>query len=412
MTTQSVNDVTVLRDLVRRYTAICNSGEQHRRRDAWRAHNSFHGGRPLIYARAFAWHELDASRCVCEDALLREVENGVRQQIYWASLEDDAVFEPWLTINAAHVMPREGEWGLPIRWIQGADPRGAKALDPPIKQPEDAERMTVPKHEIDEAETERRANKLRDAVGDLITVHVERATAYRHWNGDISTQLARLRGFDQFVVDMMERPEWLHGVLAFMRDGILKAQDECERAGDWTLSAHANQAMPYAEELDDPAPDGKPVKRSALWYFSASQETTMLGPARFEEFMWQYQRPIMERFGLSAYGCCEDLTLKIPVLRQLPNLRRVAVSPMADVARCAELLGTDYIISYRPSPSDMVGYDFDPARIRRILKRDLEACRGMHTDITLKDVETVQNDPRRVRDWVKITRAVIDEVWR
>ena len=31
-------------------------------------------------------------------------------------------------------------------------------------------------------------------------------------------------------------------------------------------------------------------------------------------------------------------------------------------------------------------------------------------DITLKDVETVQGDPTRVREWVKLTRRVIDEV--
>ena len=51
-------------------------------------------------------------------------------------------------------------------------------------------------------------------------------------------------------------------------------------------------------------------------------------------------------------------------------------------------------------------------RIRRILRRDLEACRanGCCVDITLKDVETVQGDAERVRKWVATTRAVADEV--
>jgi hypothetical protein len=129
----------------------------------------------------------------------------------------------------------------------------------------------------------------------------------------------------------------------------------------------------------------------------------------FDKFMLQYQIPIMKPFGLAAYGCCEDLSLKIGALRRIPNLRRIAVAPMANVAKCAELIGTDYVISYRPSPSDMVGYDFDPDRIRRILRRDLHACRGQHVDITLKDVETVQGDPNRVRQWVKIARQTIDE---
>jgi hypothetical protein len=127
----------------------------------------------------------------------------------------------------------------------------------------------------------------------------------------------------------------------------------------------------------------------------------------FDEFMLQYQIPIVEKFGLAAYGCCEDLTHKIDVLRQIPNLRRIAVSPFANVERCAEQIGTEYVLSYRPSPADMVSYGFDPDRIRRILRHDLTACKGCHVDITLKDVETVQYDPERVRRWVEIARQVI-----
>jgi hypothetical protein len=195
-----------------------------------------------------------------------------------------------------------------------------------------------------------------------------------------------------------------------MRDGIMRTHAEAEQAGDWSLSVHENQAMPYAQELDDPAPNSGPVSRKGLWYYAASQETTGVGPKQFDEFMFQYQMPIMAPFGLVAYGCCEDLTQKIDVLRQLPNLRRIAVSPMANVARCAEQIGQDYVLSYRPSPADMVGYGFDSTRIQGILTRDLEACGDCHVDITLKDVETVQHDPERVRRWVGITREVIADV--
>ena len=99
------------------------------------------------------------------------------------------------------------------------------------------------------------------------------------------------------------------------------------------------------------------------------------------------------------------------MLRQVPNLRRIAIAPVADVARCAEQIEQDYVMSYRPSPTDMVGYGFDEDRIRGILKQDLEACRDSHVDITLKDVETVQSDPTRVGKWVEVTRQVIDEVF-
>jgi hypothetical protein len=199
--------------------------------------------------------------------------------------------------------------------------------------------------------------------------------------------------------------------MQFLSTGVLKAQHEAESAGDWCLGAHQNQAMPYAEELPDPAANVNGVSRGQLWCFMAAQEFTAVSPAMHEEFLLRYQLPILSKFGLTAYGCCEDLTNKIDMLRAIPNLRRIAVSPFANVARCAEQIGKDYVLSYRPSPADMVSYGFDPARIRAILTRDLQACRGCHTDITLKDVETVENDPDRVRHWVSLTREVVDAVW-
>ncbi|GAI58840.1 unnamed protein product [marine sediment metagenome] len=50
-----------------------------------------------------------------------------------------------------------------------------------------------------------------------------------------------------------------------------------------------------------------------------------------------------DKFGLVAYGCCEDLTYKVDMLRQIPNLRRIAVPPFADAAKCAEQIGRDYV---------------------------------------------------------------------
>ena len=138
----------------------------------------------------------------------------------------------------------------------------------------------------------------------------------------------------------------------------------------------------------------------------------LVSPEMHDEFMLQYQIPIMERFGLTAYGCCEDLTKKIDLLRKIPNLRRIAVSPMANVTKCAEQIGSDYVLSYRPSPADMVGYEFNPDKIKNILKNDLQACKlnGCIVDITLKDVETVQGDTERIKHWTQLAREVVEDM--
>jgi hypothetical protein len=400
-------DKACLRDLAGRYAEVCADPVQAERRDLWRRHNSLRRTRPPIYVRAFAWQEMPQAKCQCEDPFYRHYEDILRHALFWSALGDDSVFEPWIVVRAVH---RCYGWGVAATRHYSGEARGSFKLEYPIKEMADVERLRVPWHEIDEAKTAEAAQKLADAIGDILPVHVDRAPAYRMWSADLSTDLGFLRGIEHFMLDMADNPEWLHRLVKFMSDGVLKTHREAETAGDWSLLAHQNQAMPYAEELPDPAAGVRGVGRRQLWTYMAAQEFTAVSPAMHEEFLLRYQLPILKEFGLVAYGCCEDLTRKIDMLRRIPNLRRIAVSPFADVARCAEQIGADYVLSYRPSPADMVGYGFDPVRIRSILRRDLEVCRGTHADITLKDVETVQHDPDRVRKWVALAREVATEV--
>jgi hypothetical protein len=401
----SMSDRAVLRDLARRYAAVCADPAMDERRDLWRRHNSLQPTRALLYVRAFAWHEMPAAQCACEDALLRGYENWFRQQLFWAALGDDAIFEPWVTVGAVH---RCSGWGVPIARHRTDAPGGSYKIDYPLKTPDDLAKLRAPWHEIDEAATAQRAERLHDVLGDLLTINIDRGPAYRMWSADISTDLGHLRGIEHFMLDMLDRPEWLHELCAFLAAGVARTHAQAEAAGDWGLGCHQNQAMAYALELPDPAPNTNAVSRASLWTYAAAQEFTAVSPAMHDEFLLRYQLPLLAPFGLAAYGCCEDLTHKIDLLRQIPNLRRIAVSPFANVARCAEQIGGDYVLSYRPSPADMVGYGFDPDRVRTILRRDLAACAGCHVDITLKDVETVQSDPERVRRWVALVREVTE----
>ena len=400
----------VLRELASRYMEVCARPEQNERRRLWALKNSLKPVRPLIYVRAFAWREMPDSACVCVDPLFRSIENQLRQALFIDTFNDDTVMEPWVTLKAAH---RNYGWGIAGERNyseQDGDGVGAYKEDYPIRALSDVEKLNVPRHDIDEEATARDLARLEEAVGDIVPVNVNRGPARGIWAMDIATDLGHLRGIENIMMDMMDNPEWLHSLLGFMRDGILKDHAETEAAGDFGLANHYNQAMPYAQELDPPAANALGVKRNRLWGYMAAQEYTGVSPAMHEEFLLRYQMPIMEPYGLVAYGCCEDLTRKIDMLRKIPNLRRIAVSPFADVARCAEQIGTDYVISYRPSPADMVSYRFDPDRVRSIVRRDLEACRGCHVDITLKDVETVEGDRDRVRNWTRLVREVVDSI--
>ena len=364
-------DIQILREQTRRYVDLTQQPHQQDRRRLWRLLNSLKPERPLIYVRAFAWQEMPEARCQCEDPFLRRFEGYLRERLFHSTLGDDFIYEPWLSVEATH---KWRGWGVEIPHQYSGIPGGSFKLDYPIREEEDFAKLRFPRHEIDETATRRDVEKITAAVGDLITINVDRGPAWRMWAADLSSDLGYLRGIENFMLDMMDRPQWLHRLLAFMRDGVLAAQEQAERAGDWGLCDHQNQSMSYALELADPAANRRGVRRKELWDFCASQEFALVGPDLWNEFLLAYQRPIMEQFALSAYGCCEDLTHKISYLRKVRNLRRIAVSPFSDVAACARQIGRDYVISYRPSPADTVSYRFDEQRIRTILSRDLPAC--------------------------------------
>ena len=405
-------DITVLRELAKQYVEIAHRPIQDERRGLWRKHNSLVRTRPLIYVRAFAsWNEFPESKLQCEEPLYQAHERVLRQATVQDTFDDDLIIEPWITQRASVVTPPNGIWGLKYGRIPSPEPGGAWKFDPPIKELADAEGMVEPHHVIDEEATKSNVSRLRDAIGDILEVNVDRSPAYTGWAGDISTHLAYLRDIGQVMWDMVDNPEWLHRLCKFMSDGILQTHDEAEAAGDWRLCNHTNQAMTYAQELDDPEPNSESVTRDKLWLYMAAQEMAQVGPAMHDEFVLQYQMPIMAKFGLISYGCCENLTNKIDMLRQVPRLRRIAVTPVADPPRCAEQIGGDYVVSWRPNPAQMICCGFNPDLIRKIERDAMDAftANGCHVDITHKDVQTVQGKPENLRRWVEIVRGVTDE---
>jgi hypothetical protein len=409
MVTTTHRDVEVLRDLAGRYRELTELPIQEERRRLWSAHLSLRPTRPLVLATFGMWNVWcrevfgdAAMRCV--DPFYREYERTLRMRLFQHEVGDDFIFEPWLTVRAAVHGPWRGMWGVYEANHAPDVEGGAWSFDPPLKEWADLARLTAPVHVVDEAATARAVEKLGDAVGDELAIDVDRSPAASGFMADISTSLAGLRGLEPIMVDMYESPAQLHRLLAFMRDGILANQQAAEDAGHFTLTCGQNQSMIYADTLEPPRPNSGPRRRSDLWGFCAAQEFTLISPRMHDEFLFQYQLPIMSHFGLVHYGCCEDLTRKIDMLRQLPNLRSIGVAPRADLARCAEQTRGDYVLSWRPNPADMVCAAFDEPRIRRTLREGSSICAGLPMHLHLKDIETVQGEPGRLARWVRLVR--------
>jgi hypothetical protein len=141
-----------------------------------------------------------------------------------------------------------------------------------------------------------------------------------------------------------------------------------------------------------------------MWGFTESQETVGVSPAMYEEFVFPYEKPIMDRFGLTCYGCCEPVPDRWHVVRRHHNLRRVSCCPWADLEKMAEQLRDRHILSIKPNPAAISTAKIDEEAIRRELRRTFDITRGSVVEVIMKDNHTVGKRPENVVRWCRIAR--------
>lgn len=411
------NDVHVLRELAKRTLEEAMRPAYNERRTLWRDFNSLRGTRVPVYILdpQGMWREVFSEiELLCEDALFRSYENWMRLQLYHATFGDDYIIEPWVTVRPvyANTAPDWYSWGVHVDVERISGTMAYHLGEPPIKTPEDIQKLIPPIPVIDAQKTAAKFDMIQDAVGDVVGVVPDN---FPPGAVGLSYTLAYLLEPQQMLYQLYDQPDMVHRLSKLISETSLRICDEAEAQGLYSncdSTFHGNpqiQAMPYCHELPEPgARTATPM--SEHWIYDCSQEFESVSPEMYEEFVLSYERPIYEKFGLTSYGCCENLTKKIPYLKKIKNLRRVAVTPWADDEECAGQLGGDYVVSWRPNPAEMVMQGFDAERIKAVIKRAksiYESC-GCHWEINLKDFISVECDPDRLRKWVALVRSIVD----
>jgi len=340
---------------------------------------------------------------VARDRPFRGLENHLRFKLWGATIPDDTVYYPWYAMWAKMRQPSAGIWGIEKNRIYDKVSRGWRNM-PVVSEMADLGRLSATPHEcLDDDTPEIRA--VRDLIGDIMPVHVRKSTVYPIWGGtDLSETAGSLLGLEELMYMLYENPELVHRLMAFTRDAVLANLDQGAAAGDWSTVENCNYGLPPdVDDLPEPKPNSHGASLKDLWFFTHAQEFEAVSPAQHEEFLLQYQMPIMARFGLVNYGCCETLDNKVDMLRQIPNLRRILMGPRADIARGCRQVGHDYVVSWRPNPA-MVASGFDAGAVRETIRSGFAAATaaGCNIEIMLKEMMTIENDISRLFNWTEI----------
>lgn len=406
----SPKDREILKGLAAHVAELSARPVETEKKKLWYRNNQLEAARPVIFCDPEnGWNEIITNEQMkCEGTLAQKWEMTLRKEIFWGeSMGDDRVIEPYF--NIPYVAEDSG-WGMHEKKIGGGH-GGSYRWDAPLQDYKDMDKLHYPVITVNYKKTQEIFDLAGEVLGDFLKVRIK---GVWWWTLGMTWTLVTLRGLEQVMMDMYDYPDELHKIMGILRDGHLHMLDFLEKNGLLSLNNDGtyvgSSGFGWTHELPKKDFDGRNARTIDMWGFAESQETSQVSPAMFEEFIFPYQLPILERFGLNCYGCCEPLDKRWYVVEKIPRLRRVSVSPWANLEDMAEKLGKRYIYSMKPSPAYLAVPQLDEEYIRKSLREALKITRNCRVEIIMKDNHTIGNNPQNVIRWCRIAREEAENI--
>jgi len=404
-------DRNVLRGLARQVAEIAALPVQQETIALWKALNGLKPVRPLVMIDQIPWHEMevgDELTLQSEDEFCRGVETALRRTLYsWRHMRADMVVEP--VVEIPKVIHGESFGIETVERTAVTDPRNdvvGHAYIDQMKTEDDLRRIREPEILVDAKATAEAEEKAQEVLGDILTVRMQgRFPVFVPW--DIITIW---RSPEHTLLDLVDRPEFMHRLIARLTEVYLSLLDQLEEQGLLGVGQHTIHCTgAYTDELPARGFDPAQPRARDLWTFGMAQVFAAVSPAMHQEFWLDYAAKWFSRFGLGYYGCCEPLHEKIDIIRRVPHVRKISMSPWVNVEKGAARIGRDFVFSRKPSPALLAGDAWDPDRVEMDLRDTLETCAryGCPVEFILKDISTVCYQPQRLWEWADIAMRLV-----
>lgn len=402
-------DVKILRKLAYEYLVASQDPRNSQNRILHTAVNDKKMIRPVVLINEVPFPELnfDGSLTLqCSDPILRSAEDFLRKKLFqWKYFPADMILPPYLPVEKA--MKSTGI-GISVEeetlatdqenWIVSHEYHDQLSTE------EDLEKLHPPVISYDHEDTMMRYNRIANAIGDILPVRITGHNCYTSMWDEISAY----RGVTNLLIDLAERPEFSHQIVSRLTEFEISRLEQMEELGLFDidpLEIHCTCAL----NSDLPGDyDGGKVKRSQIWGRGMAQIFASVSKEMHEEFDIQYMKKVMEPFGLVYYGCCEPLDKKVDIVEKLPHLRKISITPWADIDNAAEVIGNRYVIANKPNPSS-VAVRLDEDALRAEIGRTLNACKrnGCSFDMVLKDISSCGHQLDNLVRWEKTVMEMV-----
>lgn len=407
----NTKDLNILRELAKQTAEIAALPVQQETIKQWKALNSLKPIRGMVMIDQIPWHEMnvnDELTLQAEDGFCRGMEWQLRHNLYlWNHMRADMVIQPFVTVYKAI-----GNTGFGVGVIEETavtDPRngvvGHRYIDQ-MSTEEDVMKIQMPVVTYNEDATKRSEELAHEIFDGILGVRTQGALpGFAPWDS-----IVQWRGTNNMIMDLIDRPDFMHKIISRMTDGYLSMLDQFEEKGLMGYGAdtiHCSGA--FTDELPAPGFDPKCPRAKDNWTSGMAQIFSTVSPAMHKEFEIDYAAKWYERFGLGYYGCCEPLDEKIDIIRELPHVRKVSMSPWVDLERGAEKIGRDLVFSRKPNPAFLAWDIWRPEAVEQDLRETKEKCDkyGCPFEFILKDISTVHYQPQRLWEWSDIAARVV-----
>jgi hypothetical protein len=411
---------TYLRQLAAEQAEYAALPVMEERKEQWYALNDGHAGaRPPVVVETWTFDRDflpdDVYRCTSdvgrgiERQLLRNVRNHTL-------IDDDKVIPDTFDI---HWFTTIDEMGVRIDRTTVKDSQGVETgyrfLHPVQDLERDLEKLKPAVCSVDREQTYAWKAFLDDLLGDLLPVRIRTGTFGATM---LTHRVVELMGMQAYLLAIMDAPDAVHALMAYLRDNALRVMRWAESEGLLRLN-NGNQhsfgsSYNFTTRLPAPGLNGGPVRLCDMWGASNSQETVGISPAQFHEFCFPYYRDVCAPMGLLYYGCCEPAHPFWEDIRQLPHLKKVSISRWCDEAFMGEALrGTEIVYSRKPHPNYLsVDERLDEEAWAAHIRETLNATQGVAVEFIVRDVYTVHGNLDNARRAVEIARREIEQHYR
>ena len=421
-------DKLMIRGLAREFAEIANLPVQQEKKRLWKDLNQLSMKRPMVMVYSFPWIEAEKSH---PELLIRsshpvdqEIERFLKRMLFkWRYLKADMCFDPVylrpVFMNGSAIrlsnQPAEAAWFSycsNIHVIDQGNPSRAQAFRPVIHDEDDIERIMSPNVVINSRLTELYFERSAELLHPFIKV---RKCGVQSIPFAPIDELASLWGIEALMIDMVERPELIHRAMEKIVSTYIKRLEQLITldllATNHVTAGSITQGM--GESITDELPDKglyhAGVKPENMWGGTAAQIMAGVSPQMHERFALDHEAKWLERFGLSAYGCCEPLHKKIDMLKKIKNLRKISMSSWIDIEEAADKIGKKYIFSYKPNPTFLAFEPFDLAQSKKELETVLSKTseHGCQLEVILRTIISYRSDPDRIKQWVDMAMNLV-----